>query len=415
MDLNGNTGVAFRDFHKTKYKPKIELVFDDAQPSFKLLWLYRHPLVHARRQLHQLSVTCRSKDKEAKVADFDLENMAEWTQGKGWVKLKLERVCPFATKIWEFRDLRGSGGKASNNIFYVFDVLLGYDSAEQKLLPEPASSKIGGFCVSHQKIDLGNTWQAMSWDQGRWQRLVQFKPDADRIPPSSELSVQLTFDETRVDWSGSRLPGKHGLPSCQASLVVGCSSVQPAGESFHLMDKDFTGISGFPARGITGALYQGAGFSSCPPKDGFSRWVQTPDSCGAAGAATSSKVPLREGPKMISSQHCSSCATRIQFSRLAEFKSGQNVTVLLKSAVEGTLPAGRLPCCKANAYKQTHFKTGYLGACASPYKRCWNGILKSKLDQRPLKDWGRCAVRGALHVTYWYKPGTDEPCMEKKH
>ena len=97
---------------------------------------------------------------------------------------------------------------------------------------------------------------------------------------------------------------------------------------------------------------------------------------------------------MISSQRCSSCATRIQFSRLAEFKSGQNVTVLLKSAVEGTLPAGRLPCCKANAYKQTHFKTGYLGACASPYKRCWNGILKSDLDQRPLKDWGRCAVRG---------------------
>ena len=131
----------------------------------------------------------------------------------------------------------GSGIKT----FYVFELLLGYNSQEQKLLPKPATNKVNGFCVHQQRVPLGEIWQAMSWQQTRWQKLVEFQPEVLHIPPSSLAAVQLMFDETRVDWAGSRLP-ENRLPTCRASLVAGGNGLLQIGSTFSLMDETFTGL-----------------------------------------------------------------------------------------------------------------------------------------------------------------------------
>ena len=262
VDTNGNTGVAFRK-PKThlEHLPEVELEFTEAQPAFKLLWIYRHPKIHKHRQLEHISVYCRKEGKAVKVASINLrQNLNSTLNDKnGWVALKLQKRCPFKSKLWEFKDMqsRGRGVKT----FFVFDLLLGYNSNEEQLLPKPTTNKVNGFCVHQQSVPLGEMWQAMSWDPARWQRLVTFQPDVFRIPPSSTVAAQLMFDETRVDWAGSRLP-ENRLPTCRASLVAGCTGLLQVGSTFSLMDETFTGLT---ASKVSQALHQSNGFEVPSP------------------------------------------------------------------------------------------------------------------------------------------------------
>lgn len=284
--------------------------------------------------------------------------------------------------------------------------MLGYDkTVEKQLLPTPASAKINGACVSHQKIPLGSDWLAMSWDPHRWQRLVTFKPETDRMPPSSLLSVQVMFDESRVDWAATRLPSTN-LPFCRMSLVSEseCASTTNSGVGFSIMDASYSGI---PHGKIPVALYteSSGGFLNCPPKDGFARWRETPDSCKMDKSTPKPDSLKFKPPTLINSQYCPVCSTRIVDSRMSEYQTGENITVIVSS---GPADLMQLRCCYRDWGKKGKYEDK---SCETPYIRCGlTGGLTAR-DGRTVYDAGRCAFRGVLHISYWYKPAATEPCM----
>jgi len=85
-----------------------------------------------------------------------------------------------------------------------------------------------------------------------------------------------------------------------------------------------------------------------------------------------------DSSKIIMSQFCPGCATSIKPNQLGHYQAGDNVTIVVRSPAQtGTWHFG----CRPN--------------------NC------------PAKFNQRCAVRGDAHITYWYRPLGDGPCVVK--
>ena len=139
------------------------------------MWIYKHPTVHLYRQLASFSVFCSFNGGLQRLAFFDLhrDTALQWSNvTSGWVALRLEKPC--ISKRWELKGLKGRGKRSE---FYVFDMLLGNDLKERRQLPSPASSKINGYCVTHQEVAIGDSseWLAMRWDMNAWQPMFSFR------------------------------------------------------------------------------------------------------------------------------------------------------------------------------------------------------------------------------------------------
>ena len=205
--------------------------------------------VHAARQLHSLSVVCHLHGCKQIVESIDLHRRGH-SETRHWIKLPLKAMskCGSSQK-WGIR-----GFKAHAAMFYVMDLLLGYDEKESSLLPVPSSSKVNGFCLHQQTVPIPKGWRAGNWELDRWQQLLNFKPDTARIPQGSALLVQLMFDEARVDWPKKRMTRggawqfttkikKKALPSCRLSILHGEEGTLHPGLSYSFLDLDMLGVS----------------------------------------------------------------------------------------------------------------------------------------------------------------------------
>jgi len=357
-DLNGNTGVAFRNNPDTAYPPT--LVFEFEHPkAFSLLWLYKHPTTHMYRQVKSLNVLCtNSAGKEKHLETFDVQASDGWNAvAGGWIMLPLKKSCPEASKLWMIEM------KASAKTFYLMDLVFGNHAEERKLLPSPSSNKVNGYCVAQQRVSGPAEWRAMGWVRDRWQALLSFKPETSRIPPGSTFLVQLMFDETRVDWPAELMatpgPGSvhhthtnpTGVPECVLSIIHGGSSTLYAGSAYTLMDSRMVGEVN-------------PGWNKAKTACG-KQWSRVKDTCG-------------DSSKIFMSQFCPGCATSIKPNQLGHYQAGDNVTIVVRSPAQtGTWHFG----CRPN--------------------NC------------PAKFNQRCAVRGDAHITYWYRPLGDGPCVVK--
>lgn len=258
------------------------------------------------------------------------------------------------------------------------DVLLGEADAEKQLLPEAASSKINGFCAAHQKVFVGQSWKAMSWAKNGqlrhqadrvdpWQTLLRFKPEVSMIPPGSTLYVQLMFEELRADWIADT---QHVFPSCVASIVHGCASTTYASTTFTLLDEFMTGVNTIPAA-IPKVMYDMISDPNTPKKT--LQWGQFKDICQVVNSTHAPPDPERvkclarawcSPNSKLNSQYWKAGSTRIIPSKLGEYLSGEELSILLKNPI--------MP--------------------------------------HPAAQPSRCAVRGNIHVTYLYRPPGNGPC-----
>jgi len=118
------------------------------------------------------------------------------------------------------------------------------------------------------------------------------------------------------------------------------------------------------------------------------RWRDTTDTCGA-------KVnTIPANAKTIQSQHCAACSTLALPSRLGEYQSGENLTVVM------TVPE-----------QDTRFRLA-IGACDDG--RCSVSGPSAGLcpNHKCTKKEIRCAIKGNMHLTYWFKPPNNSPCSD---
>ena len=232
------------------------------------------------------------------------------------------------------------------------DLLLGDDDTERQLLPVPASSKINGYCLHHQQLAASRPgWRAMSWQRDQWQTLLSFKPDTSKIPAGSTLLVQLMFDEVRSDWpeqAGKSIPHMRWNIACVGSMVSKCSAAQYASSAFTIMDSQMLGAQTLSMTQIRSLQATKA-----------LAWAKTTnDTCQNTSDASHATS--------ISSQYAARGSTRIVPSQLGLYQSGEPLQFLVK----------------ADQARGTYY--------------------------RPSKF--RCAFRGLVIISYWYRPPSDGPC-----
>ena len=426
--------MAFKRNHGTSQKPSIVIAFNRPQKrAFKVLWFYKHPVIqastsmhscfecmfafqrvhaHASRQLHSLSVVCHLHGCKQIVESIDLHRRGH-SETRHWIKLPLKAMskCGSSQK-WEIR-----GFKAHAAMFYVMDLLLGYDEKESSLLPVPSSSKVNGFCLHQQTVPIPKGWRAGNWELDRWQQLLNFKPDTARIPQGSALLVQLMFDEARVDWPKKRMTRrgawqfttwastKKALPSCRLSILHGKEGTLHPGLSYSFLDLDMLGVSVESLKTVIGLnhnpkLSEKITNTNCGLKKNCrTDWASTKKSRRRNWASTNDTCGTQSGlqPESIASQSVALAATRSLQAALGLFQAG-NVSIILKS------PSQRL-----GGGTTAVSKYGNWGM-----RSVWHGkenrIAGMEGEMHNFENAYRCAVRGQAHVTYWYVPPRDGPC-----